>query len=153
MVWPLSPKYPSGMPDPTCRRDMDEQLAEALPVLGEAALRHAVAGLPDLLTVCRSPVLQKLLLWVWVRGWDRFGHVAFGQAGPGLRIGFPEEGPDFVLAVADVELAVYVDPLTDRRGGYTVQSESIHAGPRHVALGLVDHLAKMHGKEQRRSSH
>ena len=147
------PAVPSGMSDPPHGRDVDEQLAEALPVLGEAALKHAVTGLPDLLTVCRSPVLQKLLLWVWVCGWDRFGHVAFGRDSPGLRIRLPEEGPDFVLALGDLELAVYVNPLTDHVAGYTVKSRSIHADPRRVASGLLDHLAKRHAQEQRRSRH
>ena len=133
-------------------RHLDEQLAEALPVLGEAAMKHAVVGLPDLLAVCRSPVVQKLLLWVWVGGWERFGQAAFGQDTAGLRIRLPERGPDFVLVLGDLELPVYVDPLTDRTGGHTVRSSSIHTDPRKAASTLLNHLAKLHAKEQRRSS-
>ena len=57
-----------------------------------------------------------------------------------------------VLAVADVELAVYVDPLTECRGSYQIQSRSIQADPRRASSGLIDHLSKRRAKEQRRSS-
>jgi hypothetical protein len=138
------------MSEPSCQRDVQEQLADALPVLGEAALKQALVGLHRLLDASRAPSHQKLLLWLWVLGYERFGQVTFGEAGPSLRIWLPPEGPDVMLALDQTFVPVHIDPVSDRRGGYVIMTAGIEKDPRSVASSLLGHLAKTHAKNQQK---
>ena len=132
-------------------RDVGEQLAEALPVLGQAALKHATDGIRSLLAACPNPTHQKLMIWLWTLGYEQFGPVSLASKGAGFRLWFPDGGADFVVAVGDVEVPVWVDPVKDRQGELTVTGQRIEAQPRSAADGILDHLAKRVAKEQRKA--
>ena len=131
--------------------DVWEQLAEALPLLGQATLKQALVGLHKLLARCPNPTHQKLMIWLWTLGYERFGPVSLESDGTGFRLWFPDDGADFVVAAGDVEVSVRVDPVKGRRGELTATSKQIEAQPRSAAHGILDHLAKRVAKQQRKA--
>jgi len=130
-------------------REIEEQLAEALPILGAAALQQALTGLHALLAACPNPVHQKFMIWLWTGGHARFGSVSFGQDGPGLRVWLPDDG-DLALAVGGTELRVDIDPIAATRGKYVVAAATIEHDARAAAANLLGHLEKLETKRQRR---
>jgi hypothetical protein len=144
-------RYALAMDESRYDREVGEQLAEALPVLGQAALRHATEGIRSLLAACPNPTHQKLMIWLWAVGYERFGPVSLASKGAGFRFWFTDGGADFVVAVGDVEVPVWMDPVKVRRGEMTVNSKQIEAQPRSTASALLDHLAKLVAKEHRKA--
>ena len=105
-----------GMPQPPSRKDVEEQLAEALPVLNEAALRQTLTGLRTLLGSFHNTTHQKYLVWLWALGHEQFGQVTLGPEGPALRVCLPDDGADLVLAVDRIEIEVRFAPGRERPG-------------------------------------
>ncbi len=143
-------EYAQGMAEGRYQREVEEQLAEALPVRGQAALKSALAGLHELLALCRNPTHQKSLLWLWTEGYQRFGSVMFGMKGSGTRVWLPRDGADLALAVGETTLQVNIDPVSEAKGRHTVTSPKIEANPRSVAASLVSQLERDHAKAERR---
>lgn len=50
---------------PSYERDVEEQLADALPALTQAALKLTIQGLHGLLTSCPNPTHEKMMVWLW----------------------------------------------------------------------------------------
>ncbi len=138
------------MDDTQYQRDVQEQLAEALPVLGHAALREAVSGLHELLALCPNPTHQKFLLWIWTEGYERFGSITFGMEGPGLRVWLPKNGADLALASGETVLQVDIDPVSKVGGRHTVTSPKIESNPRSVAASLLSQLERDSARAGRR---
>ena len=59
------------------------------------------------------------------------------------------EAAGLILGLDEVQLEISVDPVTDRVGGYSVPP-AIERVPWVAASGMLDDLAKMHAKRQRR---
>ena len=72
--------------------------------------------------------------------------------GSGLRLWFPDGGPDLMLAVEQVEIAVYVDSMTEPHGGVALTDEQIDAHPRMMAERVPDHLEKRRAKAERKAT-
>lgn len=65
---------------PRYRRDVQEQLAEALLLLNQTSLKLALIGLNHLPTTCPKPTQQKLPLWLRVLGHNRYDQVTLGRS-------------------------------------------------------------------------
>ena len=114
-------------------REVEEPLAEALPVLGQAALRHAATNLYRFIAACANPAYHMLLIWLWVEDYERFGLPACDPAARRFRISFPDEGPDLVLATEGVAIEVDLDPPTSTRGRHAVTTAATRANARALA--------------------
>lgn len=133
-------------------REVEEQLAEALPILGGAALKQALAGLHELLAACPNPTHQKFMIWLWTGGFDRFGSVSFGQEGAGLRVWLPDDGGDLAVAVGRTEIRVDIDPILTTRSRYAVAASAIEHDARAAAANLLGHVEKKEAKRQRKQT-
>lgn len=142
--------YAPAMDESRYDREVEEQLAEALPVLGQAVLKRALADLHRLLESCPNAAHQKFLIWLWTEARGRFDAVSLGQQGPGLRIWLPEDDGDLAVAVEETEIRVDIDPVTSVRGRYAVTTAMIKGSPRTAAATVLNQLERNHAKEHRR---
>ena len=141
------------MPDRTrYTRDVQEQLAEALSMLDQAAMKHTLASLNRLFSACPKPSHQKFLVWLWVLGHARYGQVTLDQEGSGLRLCCPGTAASLTLSVEKVEVAVHVDPMIRPQGGLSLTGEQIDARPRLMAERILDQLDKRRAKEERKAA-
>lgn len=124
------------------RRDVNEQLAEALPALGEAAIKHAVDGLSALLKSVANPAHQKLLIWLWTLGHKQFGAVSQTKDQTGLLICLPDDGPDILVRSAGTEIAIRIDPVKSAAGGVAFTTRQIDLRPRAVAGEILSQLER-----------
>jgi len=124
------------------RRDVNEQLAEALPALGEAALKHAVDGLAALLKSVPNPAHQKLLIWLWTLGHEQFGAVSQTNDQTGLLIRLPDDGPDILVRSAGTEIAIRIDPVKSAAGGLAFTTRQIDLRPRAIANEILSQLER-----------
>lgn len=138
------------MANPSYERDVEEQLAEALPVLGQATLKQDLAGLHRLLESCPTPVHQKFLIWLWTEAPDRFDAVSLGQQDPGLRIWLPSDDGDLAVATGQAEQRVDIDPVTTVTRRHSSTSTVIEIDPRAAAANLLSQLERTHANAGRR---
>lgn len=143
-------RYAPVMDESRYDREVKEQLAEALPVLGQAVLKGALAGLHELLGGCANPARQKFLLWLWTEGYDRFGSVTFGTEGSGMRIWLPNDSGGLAVAVEETEVRVDIDPVRVVRGRQAGSSASIESNPWAIAATILTRLERDRAKADRR---
>lgn len=137
------------MPSLIRLREVEEQLAEALPVLGRATLNHALVGLNELLSGVAAPPIQHLLIWLWTESHGAFGQVSVGPEGAGLRIWLPSDGFDIRLAYEATALAVAIDPIVVGDGTYAITTAAMRANPRECAFNLLKYFEKRCVKSRR----
>lgn len=138
------------MASPVHAREVEEQLAEALPVLGQAALRQALGELQQMLSLCANPTYQMLLIWLWVEGYEQCG--SLGPLHPGgFEITFPDGGADLVLKAQGVAIEIDLDPPVFPMGRHVATSAAIRANPRGLARQLIGELGQRIERQRRRA--
>ncbi|NLG43085.1 MAG: hypothetical protein GX547_07560 [Phycisphaerae bacterium] len=136
----------------TYSREFEEQMAEALPILGAAALEQSLMGVHKVLFKLPDISEKKLALWIWTEGHARFGTVTRGRRGCGLRIWVPARGHELMVATGRTELAVSVGSCPAReKGRYIVSTNAIESSARTAAVAVLTELAKLEKRRLRRT--
>ena len=131
------------MHDPRLRRDVEEQLGEALAGMNGGAREAMVVEWIAALRTIRDPAIQKLLIWLWALRRDAAASFQDGFSEPQLEIQYPEEGGDLAIGLDGFVLHCDIDPLRSISGRYCLTRVQIDADPRGCAVRIFKQLADL----------